>query len=72
MAHQVRFSIPPRKLGRSDVVFQVWQDGVLLGTLKVSRGSLVWFPANTTKGYKLTWERFDALMKEHVTGEEIR
>ncbi len=72
MAHNVEFSIPSRKLGRSDVEFRVKQDGQLLGTLKVSRGSLVWFPSNTTYGYKATWERFDDLMKQHVSGEEVR
>ena len=72
MAHHVEFSIPSRKLGRSDVEFKVWTGDDLLGTLKISRGSLVWFPANTTKGYKMTWERFDGLVKEHVTGEETR
>jgi hypothetical protein len=72
MAHQVKFSVPERKLGRSDVEFKVWQDDSLLGTLKVSRGSIVWFPSNTTYGYKTSWEKFDEVMKKHVTGEEVR
>jgi len=72
MAHDVMFSIPARSLGRADVVFEVSTEEGMLGTLTVSRGSLVWFPCNTTKGYKIDWERFDRLMKDNVTGEERR
>ena len=72
MAHDVTFKIPPRNLGRADVVFRVRSDDELIGTLKISKGSLVWFPADTTKGYKVDWDRFDRLMQEQVTGEERR
>jgi len=41
MAHDVEFSIPNRPLGRADVDFQVWRDGGMLGSLKVSKGTLV-------------------------------
>ena len=50
MVHQVQFSIPLRSLARADVEFQVREDGIMLGTLMISRGSLVWFPANTRNG----------------------
>ena len=72
MAHDVTFEIPPRELGRADVVFKVRTDGEMLGTLTVSKGSLVWFPADTTKGYRIGWNNFDRLMRENVTGEERR
>ena len=72
MAHDVEFSIPPRSLGKADVEFIVKSDGVMLGTLTISRGTLVWFPTGTTNGYRMTWEQFDRLVKEHVVGEEKR
>jgi len=38
--HDVYFNIPQRALGKADVEFQVKQDGVVLGTLAVSNGSI--------------------------------
>ena len=72
MAHDVSFSIPTRKLGKSDVEFTVKKNSRMLGTLKVSNGSIVWFPLGTTYGHKLTWTKFDALMKEYAEGKEAR
>ncbi len=37
MAHDVKFSIPSRDLGRADIEFAVWKDGTKLGTLAVSK-----------------------------------
>lgn len=56
--YDVFFNIPQRVLGKVDVEFQVKQDGVVLGTLAVSNGSLVWFPKKTSYGYKMGWSRF--------------
>jgi len=42
--HDVSFNIPQRALGKADVEFQVKRDGIVLGTLAVSNGSIVWFP----------------------------
>ncbi len=72
MANDVEFSIPRRKLGRSDIEFLVKRNGAVLGTLKVSNGSLVWFPRKTTVGYRMTWHKFDSVMKDFSQGEERR
>ena len=72
MAHEVTFKIPSRRLDRADVIFEVTSDEAMLGTLMISKGTLVWFPSNTTKGYRIDWDHFDRLMKDHVTGEERR
>jgi hypothetical protein len=51
MAHKVTFSLPERELGRADIEFLVKKDAEVLGTLKVSNGSLVWVGKNKqTKG----------------------
>jgi hypothetical protein len=47
MAHDVMFKVPPRKLGKSDVIFVVKGDDGVLGTLKVSKGAVVW-PRNAS------------------------
>jgi len=72
MAHYVHFSVPSRPLGRADVEFQVWRDDAMLGTLKVSKGSVVWFPSSTSYGYRMGWGMFDELMQEHAKGFEKR
>ena len=72
MAHTVDFSIPTRSLGRADVEFQVKKDGSALGTLTVSKGSLVWFPTGSQYGFKLGWSKFASRMEQHATSEEKR
>ena len=69
MAHNVKFSIPERDLGRADVEFKISNNGVKVGTVKISKGSLVWVPKDHTYGYKIGWKDFDALMGEHGTKE---
>ncbi len=63
MAHSVQFSIPERNLGRSDVEFKVKQGETILGTLRISKGALVWFPKNTSRGHKIGWAKFHEIMK---------
>ena len=64
MAHTVTFDLPRRVLGKQDVVFEVFEDGELLGKLKVSKGAVVWNPAWGKRGYRVSWTTFDSLMKE--------
>ena len=72
MAHDVRFSIPERALGKADVEFIVKEDGAVLGTLAVSNGSIVWFPKGTTYGYKMGWGKFDRTMQKSASRFEKR
>lgn len=72
MPHRVTFQAPERELGKADVVFRVRDDGGIIGTLKISRGSLVWFPSDTSIGHRIGWTRFNKLIKENVTGSEMR
>lgn len=61
--HEVKFSIPERELGKSDIEFKVKKDGKLFGTLRVSKGALVWIPKDTIYGHKMSWTEFDSAMK---------
>lgn len=38
--------------------------------MKVSKGSLVWFPKDTTYGHKISWGKFDELMKSMARYEK--
>jgi hypothetical protein len=66
--HGVRFQVPWRGLGKEDVVFQVVENDELLGTLKVSKGAVVWWPGRAKLGYKMTWDRFDQAMRQGYRG----
>lgn len=70
--HDVEFSIPPRPLGRADVSFTVRAEGEMVGTLLVSKGSLVWFPPGHTIGKRLRWEAFAEFMEAQSDDEERR
>ena len=70
--HKVIMKLPPREIKRADAQFVVKRNGRTYGTLEISNGSLVWFPANTTNGYKMGWEKFHRLMREEATRYEVR
>jgi hypothetical protein len=56
MAHNVTMKASSVKVGKADVEFDVKNtDSGVVGTLKVSNGSLVWRPKSCTIGKKLTW-----------------
>ncbi len=70
--HDVRFTIPERKLGNSDIEFAVYSDDERLGALKISKGAIVWCPANKKRGYVMGWDAFDRTMREQGRRETRR
>jgi len=62
--HEIRMSLPRAAVINSDVEIQVWSDDVKLGELHVSKGTIDWRPAHTTREIRLPWERFARLMEE--------
>lgn len=70
--HDVLFNIPQRSLGKADVEFLIKRNGIVLGTLAVSNGSLVWFPKKTSYGYKMDWDKFGKMMEDKATRVEKR
>lgn len=62
MAHDVKFEVPKRPLGREDIVFEVRRGGQRFGKLLVSKGAIVWYPRSGKHGHKLSWTAFDALI----------
>ncbi len=70
--HDVTFDIPQRRLGKTDINFEVKVDGELFGKLAISNGSLVWFPRNSRNGLKMGWKRFDEVMQENAGRRERR
>jgi hypothetical protein len=70
--HEVRFTIPERRLGKADIEFAVYQDGERLGLLKVSKGAIVWRQANKKRGLVMGWATFDRLMQREGRREPSR
>lgn len=70
--HDVRFTIPERKLGNSDIEFVVHSDDERLGLLKVSKGAVVWRPAFKKRGFAIGWSAFDRVMREQGRRERLR
>ena len=65
--HKVNFYVPPRPLRYRDVEFDVYQDGEFFGWLGISQGAIEWRPSHGRRTKGLSWERLDALMREHGT-----
>jgi hypothetical protein len=72
LAHKVEFSLPKRELGKADIEFLVSGDSGLIGTLKVSKGSVVWCPKDTSNRCKMSWKRFDQVVKAESIAIEKR
>lgn len=70
--HKVLMTTPPREVKRADVSFQIERDGKLFGTLEISNGSVVWYPAGTTYGSKVGWRKFHEIMEDNATRFESR
>ena len=71
MAHDVSFKIPERSLGRADIEFNVKNSSGKIGTLKISKGSIVWVPVNAQRGRRINWVDFAKLMEEHASSFEM-
>jgi len=66
--HRVNFNVPDRPLAHADVIFTVYEDDDKFGELRVSKGAVVWFPANKVRGYRMTWKQLDRLAKKVSRG----
>lgn len=61
--HEIQMAMPEKTVLNKDVVFDVYSDHNKLGTLKISKGSVEWAPANFARGFHLAWEQFDRMMR---------
>jgi hypothetical protein len=60
--HYLEFNIPQWvEIHSKDLFVKVYSDGKLFGTLKVSKGSIDWSPAKSTrkKPHVIFWHEFD-------------
>ena len=66
--HDIAMHLPPQGIKNLDVEIAVRSDDDLLGTLKISKGSIDWRPAKSTKySYEMRWEKFASVMESEGT-----
>ncbi|WP_078718162.1 hypothetical protein [Paucidesulfovibrio gracilis] len=65
MAHEVYLKVPKLDVQRADVEFEVSDDEGKIGTLRVSKGSVVWVPKGKHSGGRIRWRNFDVLMQNN-------
>jgi hypothetical protein len=63
--HNVHVNLPWREIGKSDVVFEVYEDGEKFGTITISKGAIEWYPGKAKNPFKMEWPRFDRAIREH-------
>lgn len=64
--HMVKVKLPKRvEVFSKDLEVQVKSDARIIGTLKISKGSLDWRDASDQLSRVLKWERFAELAKKH-------
>ncbi len=70
--HRVKFTVPYRDLGRSDIEFKIYAAGRqgrrsrirhIIGTLLVSHGAIEWRSRKKHKKVRLDWDDFDRYMQ---------
>lgn len=72
--HAVKFTVPYRDLGRSDVEFKIYakqrRDRHLIGTLYISHGAIEWRSRKKHRQgmVKLDWDDFDRYMLKRKDG----
>ena len=72
MTYVVDFTVPSRPLGKTDIRFVVRTEDGVLGTLRISKGALVWFPKKTNYGHKVPWLQFHRIATEQFRQREYR
>ena len=63
--HDITIDIPRAQVQNRDAAIVVRSDGKKLGELRISRGSVDWLPHNHWTAFRLSWERFDELIRTH-------
>ena len=63
--HNVYLELPKQELSNVDAIFHINLNGEKLGTIKLSKGSLDYYPKHRKKNpISINWTQFDELMKD--------
>jgi hypothetical protein len=65
MGYKVQLKdVPLLELRNSDLVVDVKYDNEMIGSLRISKGNVVWRPANYSFGYWLNWSDFGRVLED--------
>jgi hypothetical protein len=56
--HTVSVRQPKREVINADVKFSIFDDGVKMGELWISKGGIEWWPRNAKKSIPMSWDAF--------------
>ena len=62
--HEIEVELPARQIVNTDLVVTVKSDGVQLGELSISKGTIDWRPAKHHRPITLEWETFARLIED--------
>lgn len=73
MAHEVRMDVNSAFVTKSDVTFEISENGSKLGTLLISRGNIEWVPSgNSVNKRRMRWSKFAELMESKGRQKKIK
>ena len=77
--HRVKFTVPYRDLGRSDIEFKIYAAGKrgrrirhIIGTLLVSHGAIEWRSRKKHNKISLDWDDFDRYMQSRFSSSRTK
>ena len=70
MAHKVEVKVPYSEVGKTDVIFIIRDDNSKIGTLKISKGGVVWASKSKKYGNMIPWKKFDRVMIKNSSSKE--
>ena len=65
MAYDVTLKTAAFDVANKDLVFDIKQDGSVLGHLLISKGGVEWVPKDHEKGHRMKWTEFASTMVQY-------
>ena len=70
--HEIDLEVPQVvTVLHKDVTIRVWEDDELLGTLRISKGSIDWRPKSARYVRRMGWSKFDRVMEERGSWKKV-
>ena len=60
--HRIDLTLPDMDVSSVDVRLVIYSDNERLGRLRISKGTIDWYPKHSRNVRRYTWERFAELM----------
>jgi hypothetical protein len=67
--HNIYFSLPERELGKADANFYIYKNQEKLGQITLSKGGMDYYPNKRKRPIKISWSKFDELVRQFENGE---